>query len=139
MIKNVVYNTSTDEWNKAESGKVYRGNISITISVFAFLCTVMFPRTLSIPSTVLLIVALLYWIFSQKANWVIYAFVMFEIVTFTGVDIKYRGFNSALPKVCRYFRGRPTPELLESAKKGDIWLAGCVSRGGLAPKWIIVW
>jgi hypothetical protein len=112
--------------------------LSVAIAIPVFVFSAILPRELTILSVSAFYISLLYWTITRKSNWVVYTFLLFEIVTFSGVDVMHNSFETNYPKIYRYVRGLPTPASIEAEKRGEVWLAGCCGRG-IPPKWLIVW
>ncbi len=84
-----------------------------------------------------LVVSYIYFLWTSKTKWMRFLFVAFLVVSFVPVDITLRNYPGP-PRFVPLIIGAPRDNDVELEERGEVVLAGCISRGN-DPRWVLVW
>ena len=94
-------------------------------------------RIISVPGFVLLTLALATLPWHKRKRAVIAVWLFFIVSTVVPLDIRH-SHRPITQRIVPYIVGYPSDETVEKAKRGEVYLHGCISTG-TEPKWVVLW
>jgi hypothetical protein len=84
-----------------------------------------------------LVVSYIHFLRTSKTKWMRLIFVVFLIAAFIPIDVTLTNFPGP-PRLVPLIRGTPNDEDVARARRGEVFLGGCIFRGN-DPRWVWVW
>ncbi len=113
-----------------------------TLAFFAFAAAGTFlffysPRLAALPVAAVVVLSGGWWVFLNRWQPLVITSVIYVGFTLAPIDVRPQHLFGS-PSIVPVVMGYPSSALGERARRGEVWLGGCVVSG-TEPKWVVVW
>ncbi len=95
------------------------------------------PRFIALPFLFTSCILGALWAVTGRWKWLLLTLAMYIGTTLNPIDIRPTHWFGR-PRMVPVVMGLPRKEAFEAAKRGEVWLGGCIVHGK-DPKWMIIW
>lgn len=114
-----------------------RSAIAVALVLGCAMLYLVSDRMLALPVFVVVLVTLVLWICGKRGRPAGLALAGFVVVSLMPIDVRPRHWIG-VPRVVPVVMGFPSREAFEAARRGEIWLGGCIVSG-FEPWWVVTW
>jgi hypothetical protein len=114
-----------------------RSTIAIAVVLGCAMLYLVTDGMRALPVFVVVLVTLVLWICGKPGRPAGFALAGFVVVSLIPIDVRPRHWIGT-PRVVPVVMGFPSREAFAAARRGEIWLGGCIVSG-FEPWWVVTW